>query len=187
MKAKDFLKKENRIKTSKCGFFVRMDKIMMDKDIHLKKEFESDIESFWDEFYKIILESKTDDTFIEMQREYFNNFFNNNKIFQDGYNKNFLKMLEDKAICDENTEKIMKEFDSIDNIVKHTCKELGLTYKELGEAIGVKESTLNKIASTGVISEQITKAILLYLETLELKKQLEDCDILKKALKNLVK
>ena len=76
---------------------------------------------------------------------------------------------------------------SDENIVKRTCKELGLTYKELAEAIGVKESTLNKIASTGEISDQIRKAISLYLETLELKKQLKDCDVLKQALQNLVK
>ena len=74
-----------------------------------------------------------------------------------------------------------------ENIVKSTCKKLGLTYKELGEAIGVKESTLNKVASTGEISPQIKKAIELYLENIELKKQISDFETFKRLLKNLFK
>ena len=74
-----------------------------------------------------------------------------------------------------------------ENIVKRVCKELGFTYKQLGEAIGVKESTLNKLASTGEISEQIKKAIELYLENVELKKKLDDVETLKKLLKDFFK
>lgn len=74
-----------------------------------------------------------------------------------------------------------------ENIVKLTCKELGLTYKQLGEAIGVSESSLRSSASTGKISEQVNKAINLYLETIELKKQLQACETLKQALKELIR
>ncbi|EDO8246987.1 transcriptional regulator, partial [Campylobacter jejuni] len=36
-----------------------------------------------------------------------------------------------------------------DNLIKKTCKDLGLTYKQFGEKIGYSEATLNKNASTG--------------------------------------
>lgn len=73
------------------------------------------------------------------------------------------------------------------NLIKKTCKELGLTYRELGERIGYSESTLNKNASTEKISEPLTFAINLYLENLKLKEELEDFRILKKILSNSIK
>ena len=74
-----------------------------------------------------------------------------------------------------------------ENIVKKVCKDLGLTYKQLGEAIGVKESTLNKLASTGEVSEQIRKAIELYHENQQLKSKLDDIETLKRLLKDFFK
>ncbi len=76
---------------------------------------------------------------------------------------------------------------SDENIVKNVCKDLGMTYRELGEIIGVSESSLRSSASTGKISDQVSKAIQLYLETLDLKNQLKACETLKKALKELIK
>lgn len=73
------------------------------------------------------------------------------------------------------------------NIVKSTCQELGMTYKELGEAIGYKPDTVNKSASTGKVSEQLTKAIEMYLENIQLKQQLQDYDNLKNAIKKAIK
>ena len=70
-----------------------------------------------------------------------------------------------------------------ENIVKKVCKELGLAYKQLGEKIGVSESSLRSAASTGKISNQIKKAIGLYLENLELKKELQEFHTLKEMLK----
>ena len=70
-----------------------------------------------------------------------------------------------------------------ENIVKKVCKELGLTYKELGERIGYSESALSNAAATGKISNQLKQAIQLYLENLELKKELEEFQELKKLLK----
>lgn len=78
-------------------------------------------------------------------------------------------------------------FKKQDNIVKRTCKELGMTYKELGEAIGYGEDSLRNVASKSEVSKQLTKAIELYLETIELKKQLKSTEILKQALKDLIK
>lgn len=74
-----------------------------------------------------------------------------------------------------------------DNIVKRACKELGITYKELGEAVGYGEGAIKNSVSTGKISEPMQKAIELYLETVELKKQLKSTEILKQALKDLIK
>ena len=68
----------------------------------------------------------------------------------------------------------LQSFNKSHNIVKEVCKKLGLTYKQLGEKIGVKESTLNKIGSTGEISDQIYTAIELYLKTISLEKELNE-------------
>ena len=70
-----------------------------------------------------------------------------------------------------------------ENIIKKVCKELGITYKQLGEKIGISESSLRSAASTGKISKQLQKAIELYLENLELKKELEEFQELKEMLK----
>jgi hypothetical protein cfetvA_04475 len=72
-----------------------------------------------------------------------------------------------------------------DNLIKQTCKELNLTYKQLGELIGYSEATLNKNASTGEISKAIEVAINLYLETLRLKKELEKFELLKSLIQDL--
>lgn len=77
--------------------------------------------------------------------------------------------------------------DRSDNLIKKTCKELGLTYRELGEKIGYSESTLNKSASTGEISKPIEVAIHLYLETIELRAQLQQFELLKTIIKDISK
>jgi len=73
------------------------------------------------------------------------------------------------------------------NIIKKTCKELDLTYKQLAEKIGYSEATINKLASTGEISEAIETAINLYVENLTLKTQIEEIETLKKLLKSFFK
>ncbi len=72
-----------------------------------------------------------------------------------------------------------------ENIVKKVCKDLGLTYKQLGEAIGYSESNINKVASTGQVSNQLKRAIELYLENLELQNKMKDCEDLQNILKRL--
>ncbi|HEB8470061.1 TPA: transcriptional regulator [Campylobacter jejuni] len=69
-----------------------------------------------------------------------------------------------------------------ENIIKKTCKELGLTYKQLGELIGYSESAINNASRQEKISEPLTFAINLYLENLKLKEELEDFRTLKKIL-----
>ena len=66
------------------------------------------------------------------------------------------------------------------HFVKKVSKELGLTYKELGERIGYSESNLRSSVSQNKLSTQLKKSLELYLEVLKLKeieekrKNLED-------------
>ena len=73
------------------------------------------------------------------------------------------------------------------NIVKSTCKELELTYKELGEAIGYGDGAIKNASSSGKISEPMQKAIQLYKRTLELEKELENSNKIKSTLKEWLK
>jgi len=72
------------------------------------------------------------------------------------------------------------------NLVKDTCKEFSLTYRQLGEEIGYREKTLSKVASSGIISIAIKKAVEMYVENRHLKKQLDDLDYLKSTLKKFL-
>jgi len=73
--------------------------------------------------------------------------------------------------------------DKEENIVKRTCKELGLTYRELAEEIGYKSDTVNKSASTGKVSEPLEKAINMFIEIRKLQLDLEEYENLKTLLK----
>jgi len=57
------------------------------------------------------------------------------------------------------------------HLVKKVSKELGFTYKELGEKIGYSESTLRRSVSKNQLSGQLKKAIELYLEIIKLKEK----------------
>ena len=69
-----------------------------------------------------------------------------------------------------------------ENLVKRVCKEIGLTYKQLGEAIGYSESALNNAARQEKISEPLKRAVELYLENLKLQQELADFKTLKAIL-----
>ena len=71
------------------------------------------------------------------------------------------------------------------HLVKKVSKELGLTYKELGEEIGYSESTLRKSVSENRITPQLKKAIELYLKTLEFEKDREEIDSIKETIRTL--
>lgn len=72
-----------------------------------------------------------------------------------------------------------------ENLIKQTCKELNLTYKQLGEAIGYSESAI-KNAGVGEASEPMKRAIELYKETLELKSKLKKTEDFKSNLKDFL-
>lgn len=72
-----------------------------------------------------------------------------------------------------------------ENIVKNVCKELGFTYKQLGEAIGYSEGAIKTAVSTDKVSEPMQKAIELYLKNLELQKELEQFKQFKDFIKSI--
>lgn len=73
------------------------------------------------------------------------------------------------------------------NIVKRACKELGLTYKQLGEAIGYGEGAIKNSASTGNVSEPMAHAIKMYKRILELEHEVADSEAVKENLKRWLK
>lgn len=72
------------------------------------------------------------------------------------------------------------------NIIKIACKITGLSYKQLGEHIGYSEDTIKGSASKGKISEPMERAIILYMKTLELEKELEKTAAFKAAMKSFL-
>lgn len=78
-------------------------------------------------------------------------------------------------------------FDELNpNLIKQVCKDLNLTYKKLSYELGYKPDTINKAASTGKVSEQLKKAISLYLENLRLKNDLKNLEILKQKINSVL-
>ncbi len=71
----------------------------------------------------------------------------------------------------------------LENIIKRTCKELGLTYSQLAEQIGYGEGALKTSVSTGKISNSMRKAIELYKKVLELENKLAESEKIKATLK----
>ena len=61
------------------------------------------------------------------------------------------------------------------NLIKEICKEYGLTHKELGEAIGYSGETIRNLASkpNESISVAVKKALFLFKENRELKKEIQ--------------
>lgn len=71
------------------------------------------------------------------------------------------------------------------NILKRVCSVLNLTYAQLADEIGYGESAISN-ASRGEVSKPMQKAIELYLQTLEQKKELEKLETLKSTLKSIL-
>jgi len=72
-----------------------------------------------------------------------------------------------------------------ENIVKKVCKDLNLTYKQLGEKIGYSEPAIKKALANDRVSEPMKKAINLYLENIELKKEIEQFNQFKQLIKSI--
>ncbi len=72
------------------------------------------------------------------------------------------------------------------NIVKATAKRLGMTYRQLGEAVGYSEGAIKNAALALEISPSMQKAIDLYLENLELKQKLQTSENFKQHLKDFL-
>ena len=116
----------------------------------------------------------------------------NLKLFQPSskhyYYRNILILKKDIVCNTANTFNIdVNELyeDLHPNVIKQVCKDLRLTYKKLSYELGYKPDTINKAASTGKVSDQLSKAIELYLENLRLKEQLKNFDVIKQTLQML--
>ena len=72
------------------------------------------------------------------------------------------------------------------HLVKKVSKELGLTYKELGEKIGYSESSLRKTVSNNTVSSQLKTAIELYLHNLKLKQELKELEDFKNIARTFI-
>jgi hypothetical protein len=73
-----------------------------------------------------------------------------------------------------------------ENIIKLTCKELGMTYRQLGDAVGYSEGAIKNAALAPETSPSMQKAIELYLETIELKNKLQASENFKQHLKDFL-
>lgn len=121
------------------------------------------------------LEKENEDFIIEFLQEQnfdlseYNDFVNFIKI-RGMFNSNtkiYNKMFPTKA----NLKKLYNEYN---NPIKRICKILKITYSELGEKIGYKESAIKTIVSSNKISEPLKKTIDLLMENMELHKELEE-------------
>ncbi len=80
----------------------------------------------------------------------------------------------------------IKKGDNAENIIKKTAKLLGMNYRELGEAIGYTEGGIKNAVAQNKISNSMQKAIELYLENVELKREREDTEKLKKLINDFL-
>lgn len=72
-----------------------------------------------------------------------------------------------------------------ENIIKKVCKELNLTYKQLGELIGYSEGRLKQLAITEP-GEQVEKVCKMLLKVKELEAEINKQNELKKLLKDFI-
>ena len=79
----------------------------------------------------------------------------------------------------------MSENETI-NIVKATAKRLGMTYRQLGEAVGYSEDAIKKAALSSEISQPMAKALELLEQNITLKAEKEELQTLKTLLKNFI-
>lgn len=98
------------------------------------------------------------------------------------FNRDIYDQELDDEISDHPNLHIPKE-----NLIKATCKELNLTYKQLGEAIGYGEGAIKNSASTGNVSEPMAHAIKMYKRILELEHEVADSEAVKENLKRWLK
>jgi predicted transcriptional regulator len=86
----------------------------------------------------------------------------------------------------KNLEKIMKKAteNSEENLVKKTCRELGITQKELAEKLNLSLPTINRWSYTNKIPEHSVTLLSLFLENFHLLNQINE---MKKAFSTLTK
>jgi len=72
------------------------------------------------------------------------------------------------------------------HLVKKVSKELGMTYKELGEEIGYTESNLRKSVSENRLSIPLKRAIELYIQVINFQEKENEIKKMKDILRTLI-
>ena len=80
----------------------------------------------------------------------------------------------------------MKEEEENIHLVKRVSQELGLTYKELANELGCGEGILKNSVYNNTLSKQLHRAIELYIENINLKKEIEKTKNIKILLKDFI-
>lgn len=72
-----------------------------------------------------------------------------------------------------------------ENIVKATAKRLGMTYRELGEAIGLSEAHIKRLATSDEVGWQVIRSLEMMVRIQELEEKNKEVEEFKKLLKKL--
>lgn len=71
--------------------------------------------------------------------------------------------------------------------IKKVCFILNMTYEELADKTGLVEGTIKKIARTNVFTKSFSTTLLLYMENILFRKELNETREFKQHLKNFLK
>ncbi|WP_258238679.1 hypothetical protein [Arcobacter sp. F2176] len=166
--------KDSKNKTTKVNSLMFIEEFQNRKEEALAKTFDE------------IMGCDGEELFISLKQEKLDMFNPSSANFDHRVNLITKKelILEVCKLFDISSIRLYKQLNP--NIVKHVCKDLNITYKILAKEIGYKPDTINKAASLGKVSEQLNKAINMYLENLRLKEFLKDFDVMKSTLKKIL-
>jgi len=139
--ALDYFNKDGK----KCEFFLILDKVLEEKN----KTTVDDYGIIWNNFINYLTHSDKYMTIKEAQDKFISKYLKSDSI-KNGYEKSFFYTLEKDNICSHEELKAAEFIDKKieeQNIVKRTCKELGITQKELAERLGVNDGTVRQWSS----------------------------------------
>ena len=118
-----------------------------------------------------------------------------NAVFPDDKEKlNLIPLFVDSFLIKNSISKKNSSFSKEDilnwynnlNLIKRVCIEQKFTYREFGQKVGFGEGAIKNAAASGKISDQLHRAIEMYLEILKLKKENEKFQKLKELMKEIV-
>lgn len=72
------------------------------------------------------------------------------------------------------------------NLIKRTCLEQRITYKEFGEEVGFGEGAIKNAAASGKISDQLKRATEMYLEIKKLTQENEKFKLFQKLMQEMI-
>jgi len=166
--------KDSKTKTTKVNSLMFIEELQNRKEFDLAKTFDE------------IIGCDGEELFISLKEEKFNMYNPSSVNFDHRANLINKKdiIIDICTLFDITYKRLYEQLNP--NIIKQVCKDLNITYKALAKEIGYKPDTINKAASLGKVSEQLFKAINMYLENLRLKEFLKDFDVMKSTLKKIL-